>query len=411
MYDWNNSYLLPLDLVPSPNRDNANTWLIAVAGLLFLLVLRRLTRPDPLHDIPGPWIAKYTSLLLAYYTRTGKRFLFIDQLHKVCVQQLISVYNLSFLHQKYGPFVRITPNQVSCADPSAPSIIYAQGSLSLPKTAFYKSFYVDGTPSLFSTQDRAGHAQKRRVLAHPFSQSSVKQFEGWIRKSLRKMIQGLDQHAASQLTSIGRRHSGLSVGAETAGRAGGSVKDSPFFVDLLMWLNYMTFDVISDLAFGEPLGMLDRASDVLGPSKDEQMGVAAMIDYRGRTAAYLGLFPYILPGAWLAPLVKWIPDHFVQRGLTGTDVRFTFSFNLALDSDFLTCDWGIDTFTYCSSLRPKTVASRRRGPSWRFVRPPHGHHGQGRRRWRRDCRGRYYHRSHATTVSFPNPDLFYHIVY
>lgn len=261
-----------------------------LAGLVVLVVVHRL-KPDPLHDIPGPWLAKYTCLLLAYHTRTGKRYLYVDTLHK-----------------QYGPFVRITPNQVSCASPTAPNIIYAQGSASLPKTPFYRAFYVDGSPSLFSTQDRAGHASKRRVLAHPFSYASVKQFEGWIRKSLVKMVKGLDARAG-----------GLGVNAETPGRAQGSTPNT----DVLMWLNYMTFDVISDLAFGESLGMLDRASDVLVSPQDtvhpkNAPGVAAMIDYRGRTAAFLGLFPFMLPGSLLAGIARWIPDQFVQRGLQGT---------------------------------------------------------------------------------------------
>ena len=104
--------------------------------------------------------------------------------------------------QKYGPFVRITPNQVSCAHPNAPFTIYAQGSASLPKTPFYRAFYVNGTPSLFSTQDRAGHSSKRRVLAHPFSYASVKQFEGWIRKSVAKMVLKLDQRAQKRGVGI-----------------------------------------------------------------------------------------------------------------------------------------------------------------------------------------------------------------
>ncbi|KIJ38622.1 hypothetical protein M422DRAFT_112553, partial [Sphaerobolus stellatus SS14] len=253
-----------------------------------------------LKDVPGPWLAKYTSLLLGYYTRTGKRYLYVDNLHK-----------------KYGPFVRITPTQVSCASQSAPNTVYAQGSASLAKTPFYRAFYVDGTPSLFSTQDRSGHASKRRVLAHPFAYASVKQFEGWIRKSVGKMVRKLDNRA------------GLGVGADIPGRAAGSVTSgsSGGVVDVLMWLNYLTFDVISDLAFGEPLGMLERETDVLIGDSDhmsngadeKEKGVAAMIDYRGRTAAFLGLFPYLLPGSIWAPLTRWIPDGFVQRGLQGTD--------------------------------------------------------------------------------------------
>lgn len=220
----------------------------------------------------------------------------------------------------YGPFVRIAPNHVSCAHPRAPSVVYAQGASSLPKTAFYRAFYVDGTPSLFSTQDRHSHSSKRRVLAHPFSYASVKTFESWIRKSVGKMVVKLDQLA---------RVGGLGDNAATFGRASGSdarlgLGDGE--VDVLMWLNYLTFDVISDLAFGEPLGMLDRGSDMLGDEepmnkKSKQPGIAAMIDYRGRTAAFLGLFPCVLPDSVFSPLTRWIPDNFVQRGLKGTDVR------------------------------------------------------------------------------------------
>ncbi|KAF8521430.1 cytochrome P450 [Hysterangium stoloniferum] len=277
------------------------TWLVFISTFVTLVVIHQLTRPDPLNDIPGPWLAKYTSLLLAYHTRTGKRYLFVDHLHK-----------------KHGPFVRLTPTLVSCASPSAPSIIYAQGSLSLPKSSFYRAFYVDGTPSLFSTQDRAGHAQKRRVLAHPFSAASVRGLEPWIRIRMEKMIQGLDARCV-----------GLALGAETPGRAGGGGG----YVDILMWLNFLTFDVISDLAFGRPLGMLDRESDVLRigdgqhiddassrtAGDEDEDGVASMIDLRGRTAAFLGLFPLCLPGSWLSPFVRYIPDNFIRRGLQGTE--------------------------------------------------------------------------------------------
>lgn len=231
--------------------------------------------------------------------------------------------------------MRITPTQVSCAHPNAPSVVYAQGSASLPKTPFYRAFYVEGTASLFSTQDRAGHSSKRRVLAHPFSYASVRQFEGWIRRSVAKMAVKIDEKV---------RKGGLELSAATVGRASGScTKDTVGELDVLMWLNYLTFDVISDLAFGEPLGMLDRGTDVIVSEEEEveqgkekiaedveskqrnpvttkHSGVAAMIDYRGRTAAVLGLFPFLLPGSLFAPLARWIPDADLQRGLQGTDV-------------------------------------------------------------------------------------------
>ena len=72
-------------------------WLI-LAGILFLAVLHRITQPDPLADVPGPRLARYTSLLLGYYTRTGKRYLYIDKLHKVCYYVLYPLIDiLSFV--------------------------------------------------------------------------------------------------------------------------------------------------------------------------------------------------------------------------------------------------------------------------------------------------------------------------
>ncbi|KAF8577651.1 cytochrome P450 [Ramaria rubella] len=264
------------------------TPLLLLAGILLVLLTRYLTRPDPLGAIPGPWLARHTALLLAYHTRRGKRYLYVDKLHK-----------------QYGPHVRLTPTQISCAAPSAPSTIYAQGALSLPKAPFYRAFYVDGTPSLFSTQDRAGHAAKRRVLAHPFSAGSVRGFEGWIRGSVGRMVGGLDG-----VWWAGERDGSANGGDGGEGR-----------IDILMWLNYLAFDVISDLAFGAPLGMLARQSDVLPTDDEEDEEEAdeeeeddtAMIDYRGRTAAYLGLLPSLLPFG------RWIPDGFVRRGLRGTE--------------------------------------------------------------------------------------------
>jgi len=215
--------------------------------------------------------------------------------------------------------VRITPTQVSCSSPGAPAKIYAQGSASLPKTPFYRAFYVSGTPSLFSTQDRAGHASKRRVLAHPFSYASVRDFEGWMRISLGKFVRDLDRFC------VPNRRGGPGEGAETPGRASGWQGGQ--WVDILLWLNYMAFDVISDLAFGEPLGMLDKQSDVLpaeSASAQDEHGVADMIDFRGRTAAFLGLFPTILPPSPLANFVLWllrdiVPDPFISRGLNSTE--------------------------------------------------------------------------------------------
>ncbi|KAF8463562.1 hypothetical protein JB92DRAFT_2838891 [Gautieria morchelliformis] len=163
-------------------------------------------------------------------------------LNKGCRTSFHFVLNVDALHKRYGPFVQITPTQASCATPSAPSKIYSYGASSLPKSAFYCAFHVPstrtsslftsffpsregtsqpsffdpGTPNLFSTQDRGGHARKRRVLAHALSAPIVKGYEGWVRRCLVGLVKWLD------VKCLGGLGKGLAVGAETPGRAAGS---------------------------------------------------------------------------------------------------------------------------------------------------------------------------------------------
>ena len=61
----------------------------------------------PLRNIPGPWLAKFTRLWLFRAIASRKW----DQI------------NIE-LHRKYGPVVRIAPNEYSIDDPDAANIIY-----------------------------------------------------------------------------------------------------------------------------------------------------------------------------------------------------------------------------------------------------------------------------------------------
>jgi len=87
--------------------------LLAVPVLFFILPYLRNWQ---IRDIPGPFIAKFSDLWLAYETRRTRRYLTVHH-----------------LHQKHGKLVRTQPNQVSVADPDAIPIIYGHG------TGFLKS--------------------------------------------------------------------------------------------------------------------------------------------------------------------------------------------------------------------------------------------------------------------------------
>lgn len=55
--------------------------LLAVAACVTVVVW--LSRHDPLNDVPGPWLARYTPFWLAYHARKGKRYLAVHEAHKV----------------------------------------------------------------------------------------------------------------------------------------------------------------------------------------------------------------------------------------------------------------------------------------------------------------------------------------
>lgn len=89
-------------------------WAIVVLPLLLILV--PFLRNWSIHDVPGPLLAKFTTLWYMYECRRGRRYL--------------TVYNL---HKKLGKLVRVQPNHVSIADPEAIQIVYGHG------TGFLKS--------------------------------------------------------------------------------------------------------------------------------------------------------------------------------------------------------------------------------------------------------------------------------
>lgn len=74
----------------------------------------------PLAHIPGPFLAKVSSLWIVFQCRYTRRS---ETLHKQ--------------HQKYGNFVRVAPNHISISDPSALEAIYGHKS-GFNKGPFYE---------------------------------------------------------------------------------------------------------------------------------------------------------------------------------------------------------------------------------------------------------------------------------
>ncbi|KAH8674574.1 putative benzoate 4-monooxygenase [Tricladium varicosporioides] len=244
-------------------------WVIPTAIVLYYLI-PYLTSNNGLRDIPGPTAAKFSNLWLLVQARQGRRYKSVDEAHK-----------------KWGKLVRIQPNHVSVADESAINAIYGHGNGFL-KSEFYDAF-VSIQRGLFNTRDRAEHTRKRKTVSHTFSTKSISQFETYMHQNLDLFVKQWDT---------------LSKNAH-----GGYAK-----IDCLNWFNYLAFDMIGDLAFGAPFGMLEKGKDIteirMTPDAPVTYAPAVQVlNRRGEVSGTLGCYPQLKPWA------KYLPDPFFSQGL------------------------------------------------------------------------------------------------
>jgi cytochrome P450 len=184
------------------------------------------------------------------------------------------------LHDKYGAVVRVSPNELAFNSAQAWEDIYGhrQGRPNMHKDPIHVGS-VDPLPgaSTLTMADDENHARQRRALAHSFSTKALLEQE--------EIIQG---YVSSLIKNLGR------------------MANSSESFNLVNWLNFTTFDIIGDLAFGEPFGCLE-----LGAFHSwvaliyETVKVGALEQATRRFAP---------AGSWLqSQLLNMIPHHVRQR--------------------------------------------------------------------------------------------------
>ncbi|CZR68563.1 related to cytochrome P450 monooxygenase [Phialocephala subalpina] len=133
------------------------------------------------------------------------------------------------LHNKYGPVVRVAPDELAFSDSSAWKEImgHKTGGQEMGKWTPF-SRVMDNMSSDIVNADREEHSRLRRQLSHGFSDKSMRQQEPMITQYIDLLIQRLRENCEGDKA--------LNVAA---------------------WYNYTTFDIIGDLAFGEPFGCLE----------------------------------------------------------------------------------------------------------------------------------------------------------
>jgi cytochrome P450 len=169
----------------------------------------------PLAKFPGPKFNAISSLPTVIWTLQGRLPMETKK-----------------LHDKYGSIIRLSPNELSFNSARAFTDVYGHrpGRPDLNKDPIHVGA-VDPIPGVqtISMADRENHARQRKALSHGFSKQALWSQEEIVNGFVTKLMDQFHKFAES-----------------------GEV------FDIVKWLNFITFDVIGDLTFGESFGCLDR---------------------------------------------------------------------------------------------------------------------------------------------------------
>ncbi|KAF2142717.1 uncharacterized protein K452DRAFT_248194 [Aplosporella prunicola CBS 121167] len=203
------------------------TFGLAIALVTSLVVGRMMYNVymHPLRKYPGPWWAAATDLPLMVARARGR-----------------APFWVASVHEQYGEVVRIGVTELSYITPDAWRDIHGHksqnaGRGSLPKNLSQYNPDIAGHNGIIRTND-PDHARQRRLLAHAFSDKALREQEPLICQYVELLVRKLGAIAKGDRLDVSSRGDGTT--------------------DLLRFLNFTTFDVIGDLTFGEPLGLLQQ---------------------------------------------------------------------------------------------------------------------------------------------------------
>ncbi|KAI1330408.1 cytochrome P450 family protein [Xylariaceae sp. FL0255] len=171
---------------------------------------------SPLAKFPGPFIAKFSR-----FWRIKKHW--TNQWH----------HDVLDLHRTYGPVVRISPNELSVADPDAFREIYRVKD-TFKKGPSYAILQGKRPFDLAGERNETVHGMQRKLVARPYTMESMRSLEPQIRLVMEEVLEKLDAAAANK-----------------------SSQD----IDLGYLFQLFAFDVIGAVSFAQPFGFVKAFSD------------------------------------------------------------------------------------------------------------------------------------------------------
>lgn len=138
-------------------------------------------------------------------------------------------------HEQYGEVVRLGPDRLSYTSPQALKDIYGHRSGGRQENGKDKRFYtrdINNECHVLNTEDVREHGALRRIFSNAFSDRALKLQEPLIKRYVDQLVDLM--HRTTK---------------ENA--------DAKF--EMVKLYNCTTFDIMGDLTFGEPLGLLEQS--------------------------------------------------------------------------------------------------------------------------------------------------------
>lgn len=199
----------PAQLISVFNMITTFSYVTLLTAALFLyglgLSLHRLYL-SPLAKFPGPRLAAITHWYQRYFDLvaggTGGQFL----------------WEIRRMHEKYGPIVRITPDELHIDDPDYWNEIYCNSTTVKPIDKQAKLQHRFGVPdAIFSTPKAEHHRQRRGALAPFFSKQRLREANGRVSSLMERISVRLSTEFAGtgRVLNVGNMFSCFAVDVVT----------------------------------------------------------------------------------------------------------------------------------------------------------------------------------------------------
>ena len=183
---------------------------------------------SPLKHIPGSIWASTFQFPLVWNALTGARARWIKE-----------------SHERYGPVIRISPTKVAVSSEDGIKKIY---NAKTKKSTVYNAFRFRDVQMCIGLLDVKVAHQRRKCLLPAFSRQNLLDMEPVITSHLRHFLTWLERFAD---------------------------KRQP--VDCYRWFRFLTFDVITDIAFGQQTDMIGSGDTTFGSLADARVKRNAIV--------------------------------------------------------------------------------------------------------------------------------------